>query len=258
MPKIALGVEYLGTAYNGWQRQSHAPSVQFALEQALSQIASEPIEIYCAGRTDSGVHGIGQVIHFETSAVRPMNAWWLGSNALLPSDIRIRWAKIVSEEFHARFSAKARRYQYWIENRPVHSPVWINRMTWIKYPLDAIKMHAAAQYFLGEQDFNALRSCECQSHSSFRNVMHASVRRQGDLLCFDVKANAFLHHMVRNMIGVLLEVGQNRKPVDWVGTVLHSKDRTQAGVTAKPDGLYLLQVDYPSQYEIPETRAQVF
>lgn len=250
--KIALGVEYLGEKYYGWQRQEKVRSVQEELEKALSFVANEPIEVFCAGRTDSGVHATGQVVHFETQANRPEKAWTFGTNANLPDDIAVRWAKIVDEDFHARFSATARRYRYIILNQKQRGAILSAGVTHYHLPLDHHKMHESAQALLGERDFTSFRAAQCQSKTPWRNVHHVKVTRHGDYIVVDIQANAFLHHMVRNIVGSLLEIGAGNKPVDWMKTLLELKDRSQAAPTAKANGLYLVKAFYPEHFQLPE------
>lgn len=250
--KIALGIEYDGSDYFGWQRQQAVTSIQENLEQALTTIANEPIIVFCAGRTDAGVHATGQVIHFETSAIRSMSAWTMGVNSHLPNNIAVRWAKKVDETFHARHSATARRYRYIIYNHRYRSAIMPKGVTHYYLPLDANLMHEAAQSLLGENDFSSFRAAQCQSRTPWRNIHHIQVIRKGDYVIVDIKANAFVHHMVRNIVGSLLEVGNGHQKVEWIKQLLQAKDRTLAAATAKPEGLYLVQVDYPAQYAIPQ------
>ena len=252
--KIAMLIEYRGALYHGWQKQLQpdVPTVQATLEQAIKQVAAHDVQIFCAGRTDAKVHGTAQVIHFETSALRSQKAWVCGVNAQLPDDVRVRWAGGVDDAFHARFSATARTYRYLIINTPVKPAIFAHLMTWHERPLAADKMHQAAQALLGENDFSAFQAAACQSHSSFRCVEYINVRRSHDVLVIEIKANAFLLHMVRNIAAVLMEIGDGRKPVEWAQQVLQSRDRQQASVTAKPDGLYLVAVDYPDSFAIPQ------
>lgn len=250
--KIALGVEYDGSGYFGWQRQQHVVSVQQKIEEALTQVANETISVFCAGRTDTGVHATGQVIHFETNAQRAIGAWTMGVNANLPANIAIKWAKIVDESFHARFSAQARRYRYIIYNAPYRSAILNRGVTHHYQPLDVKLMHQAGQYLLGEQNFSAFRAAQCQSLSPWRNIHHVIVSRYDQYVVVDIQANAFLHHMVRNIVGSLLQVGNGSKPITWIRDLLLSEDRTQAAATAKPDGLYLVEVIYPDLFEIPK------
>lgn len=246
MKRIALGVEYIGTAYCGWQRQQHCASVQSHLEEALSSIAATPISLYCAGRTDTGVHALGQVAHFETDVIRPERAWLQGVNTHLPGDIRVSWVNTqLVEDFHARFSAVARQYRYVIYNRPVHCAVLFNRVTWEKKSLDVLAMHHAAQALIGEQDFSSFRASTCQSTHARREVQWINVSRKGDFVFIDVQANAFLHHMVRNIAGSLIEVGKGVKSIEWLAEVLAKQDRTQAAPTAPASGLYFVNALYP-------------
>ncbi|MDG2914745.1 tRNA pseudouridine(38-40) synthase TruA [Bisgaard Taxon 10/6] len=249
--KIALGVEYNGKGYFGWQRQEKLPSVQEELEKALSFVANEKIEVFCAGRTDSGVHGTGQVVHFETRAERPARAWEFGTNANLPDDIAIKWAKTVDDEFHARFSATARRYRYLIYANHLRSAVLPEGITHCHLPLDHEKMHAAGQFLLGENDFSSFRAAQCQSKTPWRNVHHLRVTRHGHYIVVDIQANAFVHHMVRNIVGSLMEIGCGRQPAEWMKWLLEQRDRKLAAPTAKPEGLYLVGVTYPDCFAIP-------
>lgn len=250
--KIAIGIEYQGTAYCGWQYQIHCLSVQQSLQEALSNIANEPIDLHCAGRTDTGVHAIGQVAHFLTHAQRPLRAWVQGVNTQLPKDIRVIWAQAVSESFHARFSAVARQYRYVIFNRAVHSAILADRVTWEGRNLDEQKMNAAAQALVGEQDFSAFRAAGCQAAHAKREVQSIQVSRQQDFVFVDIQANAFLHHMVRNIVGSLMAVGRAEAPVEWIANLLMTKDRTQAGVTAPAAGLYFVNALYPANNHIPQ------
>jgi tRNA pseudouridine38-40 synthase len=252
MMRIALGVEYDGSGYFGWQKQAEVDSVQGQLERALSVVANESIELQCAGRTDAGVHATGQVVHFDTNAVRNTGAWTLGVNANLPDNIAVRWMKEVSPEFHARFSATARRYRYIIYNHNLRPGIMRHGVSHYHGELDVEKMHQAAQYLLGENDFTSFRAVQCQSKTPFRNLHRISVSRQGLYVIVDVEANAFLHHMVRNIVGSLLEVGLGNQPLDWLGQLLAMKDRTRAAATAKPQGLYLVHVTYPAHFGLPE------
>ena len=251
MARIALGVEYDGAAHYGWQRQREVPSVQEYLEKALSTVAATPVELQCAGRTDAGVHATGQVVHFDCEAIRPLKAWTLGVNANLPDSIAVTWAKHVEDEFHARFSATHRRYRYIIFNAKMRPAILQHGVTHVHRQLDEQAMHRAAQALLGEQDFTSFRAALCQSKTPFRNVTHANVSRQGRYVILDIKANAFLHHMVRNIVGTLIEIGAGAKPVEWVSELLAGKDRSKAAATAKPNGLYLVEVTYPQIFELP-------
>lgn len=250
--KIALGIEYNGQHYFGWQRQDNLRTVQGELERALSIIANEPIEIFCAGRTDSGVSGTGQVVHFETSAHRPEKAWAFGTNANLPDDIAVRWAKQVDEDFHARFSATARRYRYILYCSKLRPAILSGGVTHCHLDLDAEKMYQAGQALLGENDFSSFRAAQCQSHTPWRNVHHLQVSRRGQYIIVDIQANAFVHHMVRNIVGSLIEVGAGNQPVEWIKWLLEQKNRQLAAPTAKPHGLYLVDVTYPEEFGIPK------
>lgn len=250
--RYALGIEYDGKNYCGWQRQNHSPSVQEALENALSKIAAEPIQVVCAGRTDTGVSATNQIIHFETDKVRKDVAWTLGVNTNLPSDIAVRWVKQVDEEFHARFSATARRYRYIIYNARLRPAILSSGVTFFQHPLDEKLMHQSAQALVGKHDFTSFRTVHCQSHSPVRTLLHCNVSRMGDYIILDVKGNAFLHHMVRNIAGSLMRVGQSIETVDWIQEVLEAKNRCLAGITAPSNGLYFVDVDYPEQFDLPD------
>ncbi|PSV10573.1 tRNA pseudouridine(38-40) synthase TruA [Photobacterium leiognathi subsp. mandapamensis] len=249
--RIALGVEYDGAKYYGWQRQRDVDSVQERLEKALSKVANQPIEVFCAGRTDAGVHGTGQVVHFDVNIDRKMVAWTMGANANLPKDIAVRWATEVSEDFHARFTATARRYRYIIFNNALRPAILGTGVSHYHGHLDEEKMHEAGQYLLGENDFTSFRAVHCQSRSPWRNLMHLKVTRQGDFVIIDIKANAFVHHMVRNITGSLIKVGKGEEKPEWIKWLLEQKDRTLAGATAKAEGLYLVDVDYPQEHNLP-------
>ncbi|MDP7591461.1 MAG: tRNA pseudouridine(38-40) synthase TruA [Litorilituus sp.] len=250
--RYALGIEYDGKNYCGWQRQKSVVSVQQTLENALSKIADEPIEVVCAGRTDTGVNATNQVIHFDTNKVRKDIAWTLGVNTHLPRDVAVTWVKAVSEDFHARFSATARRYRYIIYNNALRSAILSDGISHFHYPLDETLMHEGAQYLVGKHDFTSFRTVHCQSHSPTRTIEHCQVTRQGEYIIVDVKANAFLHHMVRNIVGSLMRVGQAQEPISWIKEVLEHKNRCMAGVTAPPEGLYFVEVDYPQQFALPK------
>lgn len=249
--RIAMGLEYDGRAYCGWQFQEHSPSVQQQVEQALSVVANHPVRVHCAGRTDTGVHALGQVLHFDTDARRPPRSWVFGANANLPKDIVFTWAKPVPEDFHARFKATARRYRYVILNRPVRPSVLAWRVAWDYRPLDLDLMQAGAKPLLGRHDFNAYRAVACQAKSPVREVQQLELRRQDDLILIDIQADGFLHHMVRNIAGVLMSIGAGEQAPDWSREVLLQKDRTLGGVTAPAHGLYFMEALYPQQFEIP-------
>ena len=249
--KFALGIEYDGSHFFGWQRQSHATSVQQTLEEVLSNIADEEVQVNCAGRTDTGVHATGQVVSFEIKGERPLKAWTMGANTQLPDSVSVRWACQVNDDFHARFSATARRYRYIIANTHARPAILNHGLTWCRQTLDIEAMNQACGYFPGEQDFSSFQAASCQSKTSFRFIEHLRVERYGDYVVIDIKANAFLHHMVRNIAGTLIEVGRGLKSPTWVKALIDAKDRTLAAATASPNGLYLVDVDYPAEFEIP-------
>jgi tRNA pseudouridine38-40 synthase len=250
-------VEYDGTEFAGWQSQEHSVSIQDAVQAALSFVAGEPVVAICAGRTDSGVHAIGQVIHFDTSAARTPRAWVLGANTKLSPAIALQWAGEVAIGFHARHTAIRRIYRYCILNRSARSALQRTRAAWIHRPLDAAAMHAAAQALIGEHDFSAFRSVQCQSKTAVRRVERVEVRREGDYVWLQITANAYLHHMVRNIVGTLLAAQTEPDPVAAMARVLAGADRRYAGATAPPAGLYLWRVEYPPVYGIPELDAGV-
>ena len=245
--RLAAGIEYDGTAYHGWQHQPHAPSIQEELNRAFSVVAAEPVECVGAGRTDAGVHATGQVAHFDTSVVRAPRSWLLGANSTLPADINVLWVRPVSNEFHARYSATSRSYQYLILNRQVRSALQRDRAWWVYQPLDHERMHIAAQQLLGKHDFSAFRASHCQSPTPVRIITHIEVSRVDDYLHIICTANAFLHHMVRNIVGSLVRVGQKKESVEWLGEVLRDADRTLSGITAPATGLSLTRVEYPAK-----------
>ena len=250
--RIAVGIEYDGSQYRGWQlQQKGVESIQEKVEAALSFVANHPVRVQCAGRTDAGVHATSQVAHFDTDAVRTDQAWVLGAATRLPSDITLRWAKSVPDEFSARFSAFRRRYRYVIFNHKIRPGLFINQLTWNFRPLDVDLMREASRCLLGEQDFSSFRAVQCQAKSPVRTVYRLDLFRHGNLIVMDIEANAFLHHMVRNIVGVLMSIGSGHRPVEWVKHVLDVKDRTQGGVTAPPYGLYFVGVSYPEQFAIP-------
>ena len=251
--RIALGVEYAGSAYRGWQIQPGGGTVQEALEAALQQITGESTSVVCAGRTDTGVHATGQVVHFDTSAKRPLTAWVRGVNSFLPESIAVRWAHPVSDEFHARFSARGRRYRYLLINRPQRPGVWHGRVGWAHQPLDVEVMQTAAQSLLGEHDFSAFRAADCQAKTPIKVMRRANVRRVGSLLVFDFEAGAFLHHQVRNMVGSLVYIGQGKHAPEWIAKLLAARDRRLAAPTFSPDGLYLAGVDYEAHWGLPSS-----
>lgn len=245
--KYALLIEYDGRLFKGWQKQNNPPvrSIEEELERAVSFIANEEIKIICAGRTDAGVHARNQVVHFETTAIRPKRAWMLGINSNLPEDCAVKDIVEVKPDFHARFSAISRTYRYRIFNHPYRSPLMRHHALWNYHPLNMEAMEQAAQALIGEQDFSAFRSSECQAHTPFRNMHYITLKRDEHVIEIELKANAFLHNMVRNIVGTLLEVGLGKEHISYVKTVLDSRDRTKGGITAPPQGLYLYHVEYP-------------
>ena len=245
--RLAAGIEYDGTAYSGWQEQSHAPSIQAEINKALSAVADAPVECVGAGRTDAGVHATAQVAHFEPPVERSMRSWLLGVNSNLPDDINLLWVRPVAQEFHARFSATSRSYRYVILNRQVRSALDRNRVWWVYHRLDSDRMHEAAQQLLGEHDFSAFRAAACQSRTPVREITQIDVVRRDDYINIEVSANAFLHHMVRNVVGSLARVGTCEESIEWVGEILHARDRTLSGITAPAGGLFLTRVDYPAE-----------
>lgn len=250
--RFALGIEYDGSNYCGWQRQSHVDSVQQQLEKALSIVVNQPTEVICAGRTDTGVHGTGQVVHFESSVDRGDRAWTLGLNTNLPKDIAVKWGQKVDDDFHARFSATARQYKYVIYNGSKRPAIFHKGLSHCYDALDHELMHQAAQHLIGTHDFTSYRTVHCQANSPLRTVLHCNVTRVGQYVVIDIKANAFLHHMVRNIAGSLIRVGRKLETVNWVGEVLAMKNRCKAGMTAPSGGLYFVDVDYPEQFAIPK------
>ena len=250
--RIALGVEYDGSPFFGWQSQVGGRTVQDALQAALSSIACEPVSVIAAGRTDSGVHAVEQVIHFDTATERPLSAWVRGVNAFLPPSIAVLWAHPVPDEFHARFSAQARSYYYVLINRAVRSALYQGKAGWFHAPLAVEKMTEAAACLLGEHDFSAFRSAECQAKSPLKNLTKLEIQQHGDVLIFYLTANAFLQHMVRNIVGSLVYIGKGRYPPQWMGEVMKSRNRNFAAPTFAPDGLYLLNVEYPAKWNLPQ------
>lgn len=248
MVRIALGVEYDGSGFAGWQWQPNRRSVQAELEKALSKVANHPVTVICAGRTDAGVHALEQVVHFDVNVERDLHAWLLGGNSNLPDEIRIIWVKQVVADFHARYSAIARLYRYMILNRPVKSALLGKQTTWCYHPLDAEVMNKAAQHLVGNHDFTSFRAQGCQSKSPFRIVHFVEVYREGEKVIIQICANAFLHHMVRNIAGVLMDIGMGKQAEDWTLALLVAKKRELGGATAPSSGLYLESVYYPPCY----------
>ena len=255
MPRLAVGVEYLGSAYAGWQAQSSLKTIQTLVESAFSAVADSPVSVTCAGRTDAGVHARGQVAHFDTEVVRGLRGWTLGANSNLPRDISVAWASPVPAHFHARYSAEARTYRYVIFNRSVRSALVEGRAAQIHRPLDVARMRAAAPVLVGEHDFSAFRSAECQAKSPVRRLSQLDIERDGDLVTIEVTANAFLHHMMRNIAGLLIGIGRGDERPEWAAEVLRGRDRTRGGVTAPAEGLYLWSVAYPAAFGLPEGRS---
>lgn len=247
--RIALRIEYDGTPYSGWQAQPQLPgvtTVQQTLEAALAEIAAAPVRVHCAGRTDTGVHATAQWVHFDAPAARSLKAWIVGGNARLPASVRIADGAVPGADFHARYSAVARQYDYLIANTPTAPALLAGRALWVRDPLDAVAMHRALQLILGEHDFSAFRAASCQSTTPMRFLESAAVTRRGDWVCVRLRANAFLHHMVRNLVGSLLAIGSGVAAEDWLAELLAGRDRTRAGATAPPHGLYLTGVFYPA------------
>lgn len=252
MPRLALGIEYDGTAYSGWQAQDHAPSVQAAVESALAQIAQHPVSVTASGRTDAGVHALAQVVHCDVAVERPLRAWVRGVNAHLPPDIDVRWAQRVHSQFDARRSAQSRRYRYILCAQPTRPALHRHRVGWTYKPLAAAPMQQAASCLIGEHDFSSFRAAGCQAKHPVRNIHSLSVSAVGPFIHIDIEANAFIHHMVRNIVGTLLPIGAGERPVDWLAEVLATRDRTQAGITAAAAGLYLVGARYPVSDGLPE------
>ena len=251
--RIALGIEYKGSRYCGWQRQaSGVLTVQETIEKALSKVADSPVHTMCAGRTDSGVHACNQVVHFDTRTERSMKSWVMGANINLPHDVSVSWAKVMPIHFHARFKAISRRYRYVIYNDQIRPAHLSQEVTWSHRPLDSDRMAEAAHHLVGEHDFSAFRAGQCQAKSPIKEVHYLRVTRHGKMIVLDVCAGAFLHHMVRNIAGVLMTIGTGERPVDWSRDVLESCVRSAGGVTAHPFGLYLVDVQYNDEFELPD------
>ena len=252
--RIALAIEYDGAHYCGWQSQENACGVQDFLEAAIQHIAEHAVRIHAAGRTDTGVHGLAQIVHFDTEAVRPESAWVRGVNAFLHASIRVLWAKVVSDEFHARFSARQRRYQYLLLNAPVAPAILASKAGWYHLPLDVTAMQAAIAYLHGEHDFSAFRASECQAKSPVKNLQIATIKQYGEQFIFEFAANAFLQHQVRNMVGALIYVGNGKHAPEFIQQLLVQKDRTFSPPTFSPNGLYLAGVQYDEKFGLPNTQ----
>ena len=251
--RIALGVEYDGRPYCGWQSQADGVTVQDTLQGALRQIAGEPAPVIAAGRTDTGVHALEQVVHFDSSAERPLTAWVRGVNSLLPDSIAVLWAHPVPDEFHARFSAHGRSYRYVLINRATRLAIHAGKAGWYHAPLDVAAMQAAAQHLIGEHDFSAFRAAQCQAKSPVKHLRRLDIHRHGEMLIFDFSADAFLHHMVRNIVGCLVYVGKGKHAPGWLAEVLESRERTFAAPTFAPDGLYLRRIQYEAKWGLPQS-----
>ena len=251
--RVALCVEYDGSNFHGWQRQPDLRTVQGCLESALSKIACHPTQVFCAGRTDTGVHATKQIIHFDTDTNRTSRNWIYGALRYLPTDIRIHWATEVPDHFHARFSAVKRRYRFLIYNSPIRPSLYASGLTWHTRPLDVSMMSAACKHLIGKHDFTSYRASSCQAHSPISTIYDLTVTQHNDLILLDITANAFLHHMVRNIAGVLLAIGDGRQDIDWSKTVLEAKNRSFGGITAPPYGLYLVDVQYPEEFGLPDS-----
>jgi tRNA pseudouridine38-40 synthase len=252
--RIAVGIEYDGAAFAGWQAQAGQPTIQEITERALGGVAAEPVALVSAGRTDAGVHALGQVAHFDTQALRSGRSWVLGANSALPPDISLSWAVAVPEHFHARYCAEARTYRYLILNRTARSALVAHRAAWVHRPLDHERMAEAAAVLHGEHDFSAFRSSECQAKSPIRRMERLTVERRGDWVLIEATANAFLHHMMRNIAGLLVAIGKAESPPSFAGEVLAGRDRTRNAATAPAAGLYLMSVRYPAAFALPAGR----
>lgn len=261
MNRLVLGVQYDGTCWRGWQTQPDGATVQDALERALKAFTNSDIRTLCAGRTDAGVHGLEQVVHFDTPLQRTPYSWVNGVNAFLPDSIAVQWARQLErqdseeENFHARFSARARTYHYVLHNSKIRSPMWRGRAGWVFRPLDVARMQAGAAYLLGEHDFSAFRAAECQARSPVKHMYAIDIEARGDLIVFTLRASAFLHHMVRNIVGSLIFVGTGKREPEWMGQLLAGRDRSVAAPTFMPDGLYLAKIDYDEKWQLPQLNA---
>ncbi|MGB8338822.1 MAG: tRNA pseudouridine(38-40) synthase TruA [Burkholderiales bacterium] len=249
--RIALGIEYDGTAHCGWQSQPNGCGVQDELESAIAEIAAEKISLICAGRTDTGVHALAQVAHFDTDASRPDTAWVRGVNALLPASIAVQWAHQVEDDFHARFSAVSRTYTYVLYMHPVRPALLTGKVGWYHGALDTAAMETAAQNLVGQHDFSAFRAAECQAKISIKTINYINLMRCGEYITLTLNANGFLHHMVRNIVASLIYIGAGKQPVEWIQELLHAKDRRRSAPTFAPDGLYLVAIEYESKWKLP-------
>lgn len=249
--RVALGVEYAGDGFEGWQSQAHGRTVQDVLEAAIARIAGHAVRLHCAGRTDAGVHASSQVTHFDTEARRSSNSWVRGVNNLLPHGVAVQWSMELDDRFHARYSACGRRYRYLLMDCPVRPAIWSRRVGWFHLPLDVERMHVAAQRLVGTHDFSAFRAAGCQAKSPVKIMHSATVRREGQLIVFDFHASAFLHHMVRNLVGALVYIGKQAESPEWIDLLLEQRDRQHAGATFSPYGLYLSGIDYPAHFQLP-------
>jgi len=252
MTRIAICLEYDGSGFKGWQAQPHGNTVQDALERALAAVAADQVRVSCAGRTDAGVHALAQVAHFDTEAVRPLSAWVRGVNAHLPAQIAVRWAQEVDAEFHARFSARSRSYRYLLHNHPVRPALYHGKQGWFHQPLDIERMRSAAGYLLGEHDFSAFRAADCQARSPLKTLHRADISSYSDMVVFEFRASAFLHHMVRNLVAALVAVGKGRCPPEWLAELLAGRDRTRGAPTFSAAGLYFAGVEYESRWCLPQ------
>lgn len=251
--RYALGIEYDGARFCGWQIQNHSPSVQHSVEKALEAVADHPVSVICAGRTDTGVHARGQVAHFDSPSKRSERQWVLGVNSNLPDTVRVLWTRQVDESFHARFGAYSRSYRYTIMNRWVRPAIGVDYYGWCRETLDEKRMHRAAQVLQGRHDFSAFRSAGCSAQHAIREVTDIAVSREAEVVTFDISANAFLYHMVRNIVGSLIPVGTGERSIEWFAEVFQGRDRTLAGVTAEPQGLCFMNVRYDPRYNLPES-----
>jgi tRNA pseudouridine38-40 synthase len=262
LKRIALGVQYDGAPWLGWQSQPGGGTVQDALEAALRRFGGQEMKTTCAGRTDKGVHALEQVVHFDTDIDRELYSWVRGVNSFLPRSVSVRWAHEIApqgdEQFHARFSARARTYHYVLYNHAVRSPLLSGRAGWMFRPLDAEAMRAAAAYLIGTHDFSAFRAAECQAKSPVKSMHEITIERRGDLVVFSLRASAFLHHMVRNIVGCLVMAGTGARPPEWVEEVRAGKDRRNAAPTFMPDGLYLAKIEYDEKWALPQEEQPIF